>query len=83
MARIVLIKSLNQRPVKLGSIGGFKMARPAKENTATNETEACEIIELTINDLDSLTRAFEMLADICVATSPAHDEEQHPKVMLH
>lgn len=59
------------------------MARPAKEITATNETEACEIIELTINDLDSLTRAFEMLADICVATNPTEDKEQHPKLMLH
>ena len=59
------------------------MARPAKENSVTNETEACEIIELTINDLDSLTRAFEMLADICVAAMPAQEESEHPKVMLH
>lgn len=59
------------------------MARPSKELTASNETEACEIIELTINDLDSLTRAFEMLADICVAVTPENTNEEQPKLMLH
>ncbi len=37
----------------------------APKHTVTNEAEACEIIELALDELELLTRAFQVIDDVC------------------
>ena len=41
------------------------MAKEFKQSEINDEKDACEIIELALNDLDALTRAFELISEIC------------------
>ena len=50
------------------------MAKPAKEQVVESRDDVCEIIELAIDDIDTLTRAFEMISAVCAELStPAID----------
>jgi hypothetical protein len=41
------------------------MASNTSPKVAKNASEACEIIELAIGDLEMLTRAFQVIQDVC------------------
>jgi hypothetical protein len=39
--------------------------RKSKDNLATDKESALEIIELAASDFESLTKAFNLIADVC------------------
>ena len=41
------------------------MDKKSNQTKCNDEQSACEIIELAINDLDTLARAFTLIKDIC------------------
>lgn len=47
------------------------MSKPLKNSSADTENEAFEMIELALNDLDALTRAFDLISEICEEREPA------------
>ena len=69
MARFVLIGSTH------GFASGKKGLGMAKNTESASKSEALEIIELTINNIDLLTRAFEVINEAC-------EELQNPQLQL-
>lgn len=51
------------------------MSKPNLNNEADLKEEAFEMIELAIDDLDTLTRAFNMIEEVC-------NELQHPRIYI-
>lgn len=47
------------------------MAKENRQDRIKDEKDACEIIELAMDDLDALTRAFELIAQACVEEKTA------------
>ena len=41
------------------------MSKPQKEISVTDENEAFEMIELSCNELDQLTKAFKVIEEMC------------------
>lgn len=41
------------------------MSKPLKDTAASTENEAFEMIELALGDLETLTRAFDLISEIC------------------
>lgn len=48
------------------------MAKIAKNNPGVEESSALEIIELAIDDLETLTRAFNVIKDVCEELNNPH-----------
>ena len=44
---------------------GKRQMRKAKDNLATDIDSALEIIELAASDFESLTKAFNLIAEVC------------------
>lgn len=53
--------------------------------TATTESEACEIIELAVEEIELLTKAFTLITDALAGTDPLESEaeEVEAKSLLH
>lgn len=51
------------------------MSKVSKAPEATTEEEAFEIIELAIDDLQTLTRAFNLIAEVCEAGEDDSEDE--------
>lgn len=53
--------------------------------TATTENEACEIIELAVEEIELLTKAFTLITDALAGTDPLESdvEEVEAKSLLH
>ena len=49
------------------------MAKIAKDSER-EELATLEIIELAINDLDTLTRAFNLIQEVCNEANPSYQE---------
>ncbi len=50
----------------------------------SNESEATEIIELSIADIDLLTRAFDVITEACnQLQNPTVKSEQPPRIMIN
>ncbi len=63
------------------------MAKKQKETEVNSSDEAFEIIELASNDLESLAKAFNMMAELCremsterVETEPS---EMQKEILVH
>ncbi len=48
------------------------MSKIAKSNPGIEESSALEIIELAIDDLETLTRAFNVIKDVCDELNNPH-----------
>jgi hypothetical protein len=67
------------------------MASPKKECIAlaspiqSKSDEAFEMIELAIDDIDLLTRAFSVIAEVCDEANgePSHPLDKAPEFILH
>ena len=53
--------------------------------TATTENEACEIIELAVEEIELLTKAFTLITDALAGTDPLESDvdEVEVKSLLH
>lgn len=51
------------------------MSKAIKNSGNEKETEAFEIIELAIDDVDLLTRAFDVIKNVC-------DEANNPRIVF-
>lgn len=51
------------------------MSKKLNNSSSSAENEVFEIIELAIDDLELLTRAFNMIRDVC-------DDVSHPELKL-
>ena len=54
--------------------------------TVTDETDACEIIELAVEEIELLTKAFNMITDVLEARSQSEivaEEIADEKVLVH
>lgn len=51
------------------------MAKDIKQDEIRNEKEACEIIELALDDLDVLTRVFGLISEICSETESGKKDD--------
>lgn len=60
------------------------MSKDLKPN-ATTEAEACEIIELAVEEIELLTKAFSLITDALAGTDPLESEvdEVGAKALLH
>ena len=59
------------------------MAKKAGSEMVRAETEAFEMIELAIEDLEVLTRAFEVIEDLCREANNEGEEEIPGELLFH
>ena len=62
------------------------MTKKVDAQSASNETEAFEMIELAIEDMEVLTRAFELIDSLCHEANTGEEEEEIEstrQILLH
>lgn len=65
------------------------MAKPDKKFPVSSESEACEILELSIEQIELLTRAFRVIDEVCserAEVSADHEsveQEGYEEILLH
>lgn len=59
------------------------MSKPTKAPSIANESDAFEMIELAIDDLDALARAFDLITQVCAERNrDADSSSSNPEKMI-
>jgi hypothetical protein len=61
------------------------MSKEFKFDITNEENEACEVIELAVEEIELLTRAFNLITDVLESRPDTHtlESDQERKVFLH